>query len=284
MVDVLPLVARGLSREFKGSPGQGKVRALDGFSLEVTEGSVVGLVGPNGSGKTTALRLILGLLRQTAGESRLFGKDPSDRSVKQRLGFAPETLTLSPHRTGRETLTLLGHLSGLKGGVVEERVGRELDRFELTAASGARVSTYSKGMIRRLTVASAFLMDPDLLVLDEPFDGLDPIGSDIVRDEVRRRAQDGAAVLLSSHALSELEEVATHLSVLSGGRTLIQGTSEDVLCSSGQTELLVDDIDEETLRKMKDVAGEAGAKVISVRKSRERLADLFRRRVGRKDP
>ncbi|MFG0317754.1 MAG: ABC transporter ATP-binding protein, partial [Planctomycetota bacterium JB042] len=202
-----PIEAEGLGKVWSGPLGSRRVEALADFSLRVAPGSVHGLVGPNGSGKTTAIRCMLGLLRPTRGTARLFGRPPA---AARAVGYAPERFDLAEKRTGRETLRLLGRLSGLEGRALDDAIARELDRLALAASADRPVGGYSKGMIRRLSIAAALLADPRLLVLDEPFDGLDPIGNQAVRDEVEARAAYGVAVLLSTHALADLEAVATH--------------------------------------------------------------------------
>lgn len=275
-----PLLARHLTRSYRVSPFRGKMLALERFSVELRPGTVCGLVGPNGSGKTTAIRCCLGLLAPTAGQVELFGLPPGSREVRGLLGYAPELFGLCLRRTGRETLELLGALSGLSGKDLTKRIDRLLERFDLSAAADRRLSRFSKGMTRRLSIVGSLLDDPRLLVLDEPFDGLDPLGGQIVREEIRTRAQDGAAILVSSHDLPDLEAVATHLTILAAGNTLEQGTLEGVLAQRDRVEMVVQGLPENDLARIRALVRELGGDLVSAGPARESLEDLFRRRIG----
>ncbi|MFH0946693.1 MAG: ABC transporter ATP-binding protein [Planctomycetota bacterium] len=275
-----PLLARHLTRSYRVAPFRGKMVALERFSADLLPGMVCGLVGPNGSGKTTAVRCCLGLLAPTAGRVELFGLPPGSRAVRASLGYAPETYGLCSRRTGRETLELLGALSGLGGKKLANRIDGLLERFELSAAADRRLSGFSKGMVRRLSIAGSLLGDPRLLVLDEPFDGLDPLGGQIVREEIRARANRGAAILVSSHALPDLEAVATHLTILAAGATLEQGTLDGVLARRDRIEMVLQGVSENDLQRIREVVRELGGDLVSAGPARESLEDLFRRRVG----
>lgn len=280
MDDEHPLEARGLAKEYGGPLARRRVVALSGFDLRVSAGSIHGLVGPNGSGKTTAIRCLLGLLRPTRGEASLFGRPPS--TVRSRaVGYAPERFDLAGKRTGRETLLLLGRLAGLRGRALRDAVDRELERLALDRAADRALAGYSKGMVRRLSIAGSLLADPKLLVLDEPFDGLDPIGNQAVRDEVEARAAAGVAVLLSTHALADLEAVATHLTIVHAGVTLAQGTADEVLGIRGRVEVVCQGLPPEGLDRLRAAVEDCGGRVLETRAARESLVDLFRRRIGR---
>lgn len=281
MGERVALAAAGLSKVFARPPFGRRVLALDGFSVEVRPGEILGLAGPNGAGKTTALCCCLGLLAPTRGRALLFGAPAGARAARGQVGFSPERFDLAGKRSGRETLELLGALSGLRGRDLEARSGDLLARLDLLAAADRPLRSYSKGMARRLSIAAALLPDPPLLVLDEPFDGLDPLGAQAVREEVKRRAADGAAVVLSSHALAEVEAVATHLMVLCAGRTLIAGPADAVLALGGRCELLLDGLDAAGLEALRRLAEESGARLERVRPGRLTLEELFRRSVGR---
>ncbi len=281
MSENVALAAAGLSRVFARPPFGRCVPALDGFSVEVRPGEILGLAGPNGAGKTTALRCCLGLLAPTQGRVLLFGALAGTRAARGLAGFSPERFDLSGGRSGRETLELLGALSGLRGRDLEARAGDLLARFDLLAAAERPLCSYSKGMVRRLSIAAALLSDPPLLVLDEPFDGLDPLGAQAVREEIQRRARAGAAVVLSSHALAEVEAVATHLLLLGAGRTLVAGPADAVLAQDGRCELQLDGLDAAGLEALRRLVEERGARLERVRPGRGTLEELFRRSLGR---
>jgi len=274
-----PLLARNLTRVYRGSFFRGKAPALDRFELSLSPGMIAGLVGPNGSGKTTAIRCCLGLLQPTAGQALLFGVAAGGRAPRRPLGYAPEFCNLSRRRTGRETLRLLCALARLDRREAARRIEALLSRFELAGAADRRLAGYSKGMLRRLSIVGSLLSDPELLVLDEPFDGLDPLGSGIVRDELLRRAASGAAVLLSSHALADLEAVATHLTVLASGRILEQGAIDEVLARRDQMQLVVKGLAKEAIPRLRRELSQQGAELLSSSPDRESLEDLFRRKM-----
>ncbi len=202
-----------LSREF------GAVRAVEGLELQVEAGSVYGFLGPNGAGKTTTIRMLLGLIRPDAGRVRLFG-EPFHRRLLARVGSLVETPSLYPHLTGRENLEVMRRLNGLKKAGVE----RALAIVRLNGAAGRLVSGYSLGMRHRLGLALALIGEPELLVLDEPANGLDPAGIREIRELVSRLpSESGTTVFLSSHLLAEVEQVATHVGIIDSGSLLFQG-------------------------------------------------------------
>lgn len=241
---------------------------------------VLGLVGPNGSGKTTAIRCALGLLTPSGGESHIFGTPAGQLSARRDVGFAPERFALSGKRSGLETLTLLGRLSGLSPRVAIEQGRSALQRMGIADAGSRSIGGYSKGMNRRLSIASAIQHRPRLLLLDEPFDGLDPLGCALVRDEITRAAADGVAVLVSSHALAELELVSSHLLVLNRGEVLQQGPRDQVLQKEGVTMFEVDGVDANQHARIVAEIERAGGVVRRAGPARESLEELFRRQIG----
>ncbi len=279
MNDPLPLTANGVTKVYRGPLGRGNVTALAGFDVQIEPGHVVGLVGPNGSGKTTAIRCCLGLLATTRGEVRIHGAPVGRPAARRGVGYAPEHFDLAAARTGRETLLLLGRLAGIPAVGVGPRVDRVLEELDLSRAARQAIGGYSKGMVRRLSIAAALLADPTLLVLDEPFDGLDPFGNQIVREEILRRAANGSAVLLSSHALADLEAVATHLIILSRGKTLLSGAEGDVLTRRDRFEVVVDDLTTAARDELERWIASQGGTIVRARPGRESLEELFRRHV-----
>ena len=203
--------------------------ALDGLDLEVSEGGVFGFLGPNGAGKTTTIRCLLGLVAASAGRARLLDNDvPHGLSrVIQRVGSIVEAPMLFPRFTGRRNLEILGRIDG----IARDAVDRALDRVGLTARANDMVRTYSLGMKQRLGIAAALLKDPSLLILDEPANGLDPAGIVEVRDLLRSLGAEGRTVFVSSHILSEVQQVADRVAILARGRLVAAGSVHDVLAS-----------------------------------------------------
>lgn len=208
---------RGLTRRF------GAQLAVEDVNLLVPTAGVYGFLGPNGAGKTTTIRMLLGLIRPNAGEVRLFDKPlaANRRSLMQRVGALVEMPSLYPHLTGRENLEVTRRLLGAPRDLID----RALDIVRLTEDSHRRVREYSLGMRQRLGLALALLNKPELLILDEPTNGLDPAGIHEMRDLIRRLpAEFGITVFLSSHLLSEVEQIASHIGIIHQGRLLFQGT------------------------------------------------------------
>lgn len=276
--DAIPLEVRGLKKSYRTWFGR-RVEALRGIDWTIRSSQVLGLVGPNGSGKTTAIRCALGLMMPSGGTSRIFGQESGQMDARREVGFAPERFVLSGKRSGIETLSLLGRLSGLPPRDAHEMAGVALDRMGIVDAGARPIAGYSKGMNRRLSIAAAIQHDPKLLVLDEPFDGLDPLGCALVRDEIDRAASRGVAVLVSSHALSELESVSTDLLVLNRGQVLEQGVRDEVLRKDGVTAFEVDGIDADSQARIVREIEKAGGVVRRSGPARESLEELFRRQI-----
>jgi ABC-type multidrug transport system ATPase subunit len=205
--------------------------ALDGLNLTVASGQVFGLLGPNGAGKTTTMRLILGLMRPTEGKLQVLGRPPGDPVALRRIGAMGDA-GFYPFLSGRDNL----RVSARRGGVGDGRVDESLELAGLTARANDRFEGYSLGMKQRLGVALALLKDPELLVLDEPTNGLDPIGQLEMQSLIRRLGSDGRTVLLSSHDMHEVEELCGRVAVIGGGRLLFEGPSEQL---RGHAALLV---------------------------------------------
>jgi ABC-2 type transport system ATP-binding protein len=191
---------------------------LRGVDLEVGPGEVVGLIGPNGAGKTTLMSCLLGYLIPDAGTLTIDGQRTDDIAIRQRVGFVPERMNFDRRSTGRAFLRYMGRLAGLAAPQAAERAEMLLARLDLTAAGEKRLSQYSRGMLQRIGMCQALIGEPDFLFLDEPTSGLDPNGVMLVRDVIFEQRQRGAAVLLNSHQLTEMERVCDRVLFLSGGR------------------------------------------------------------------
>ena len=228
------LSARGLVKTYGGH------RALDGLDLELPRGAVFGLLGPNGAGKSTTLRVVLGLVRPTRGEVELFGRPlRSERlSLLRRVGSLVEGAAFYGQLSARENLRWLGSLAG---SAAPERIEACLEEVGLAGRAGDLVRTYSTGMKQRLGLAAAILHDPELIVLDEPLSGLDPPAVLLVRALIRRLAAAGKTLLISSHALGEVELVCDRVAIVRSGRVLAAGAVSELLASEVRLELRLDD-------------------------------------------
>ena len=235
------LEVEGLRKEYRRVRGAPTL-ALDGLDLSVPRGGVFGFLGPNGAGKTTTIRCLLGLIRPSGGRFRLFGQEgpQSLPGVIGRIGSIVETPTLFPKFSGRRNLELLGRIAG----VGRSRVREVLEQVGLADRGGDLVKTYSLGMKQRLGLAAALLKDPELLILDEPANGLDPAGIVEVRELLRRLGAEGRTVFVSSHILTEVQQTADRVAILARGRCVAIGPVAEVLSSGRAAGLLVglDDI------------------------------------------
>jgi ABC-2 type transport system ATP-binding protein len=242
----------GLHKEYRRVRG-GTTRALDGLDLEIPEGGVFGFLGPNGAGKTTTIRGLLGLVRPSAGRLRLLGVDVPRRlpEVIRRVGAIVEAPALFPRISGRRNLQILALLHGIGNATIDN----VLERVDLTERADDHVRTYSLGMKQRLGIAAALMKDPDVLVLDEPANGLDPAGIVEVRELLRRLGKEGRTVFVSSHILSEVQQTADRVAILARGRCVAAGPVAEVLATERAMGVLVKVADLEAGRAALVAAG-----------------------------
>jgi ABC-2 type transport system ATP-binding protein len=208
----------------------GEKVALDGLSLRAEPGEVLGFLGPNGSGKTTTIRLLMGLYRPSAGRATISGLDCHSDGValKRQVGYLPDEPFLYPYLTGQELLELVAGLHGFRGGEARRRAGAALERFGLQAESAAFTATYSLGMRKRLALAAALLHEPRVLILDEPQSGLDPRGARDMRDTVTALAREGRTIFLATHLLDVAERLCHRLAIIGAGRLRALGTPAEL--------------------------------------------------------
>ena len=223
------VAVRGLTKIFKDFWGRPKARAVDNVDFEVRRGEVFGLLGPNGSGKSTTVKLLLGLLHPTRGHIEVFGRSPRNVAAKSRIGYLPEESYLYRYLDSRETLDFFGKLFSLPPKERDNRIEQLLDMVGLAQTRTRAVGEFSKGMQRRIGLAQALINDPDLVILDEPTSGLDPIGCREVKDLIVALAGRGKTVILSSHLLSDVEDVCDRVVILYGGRVQAMGTLKELL-------------------------------------------------------
>jgi ABC-2 type transport system ATP-binding protein len=274
-----PVVAcQSLTKVFKDFWMRDRARAVDALSFEIYPREVFGLLGPNGSGKSTTIKILLGLLRPTSGRVAVFGKHPSDVSIKKRIGYLPEESYLYPFLNARETLDYYGKLFELEHRTRTRRIDELLDMVGLASAQFRTVREYSKGMQRRIGIAQALINDPDFLILDEPTAGLDPIGTRQMKDLIIELARRGKTVLLSSHLLADVEDCVDRMVILYGGRKRAEGTCDDLLETTSRTAIETDALDDQTIAEIDRVvrARSGGSKaVLRVSHPRQSLESLF---------
>src|SRR6476646_2147832 len=255
------IVVRGLTKVFKDFWGRPKARAVDNVSFEVKRGEVFGLLGPNGSGKSTTVKMLLGLLYPTKGHIEVFGHSPRHVPTKSRIGYLPEESYLYRYLDSNETLDFFGSLFDLPDNERRRRADQLLEMVGLSQVRRRMVGEFSKGMQRRIGLAQALINDPDLIILDEPTSGLDPIGCREVKDLILALARRGKTVILSSHLLSDVEDVCDRVVIYYGGRIQAMGTLNELLATPDTIRITTPALPRETMQRVleiirKDVAEE----------------------------
>ncbi len=284
-------------------------RALDHLSLQVEAGEVFGFLGPNGAGKTTTLKLLLQLVFPTSGQALVLGRPPGDPAAKQRLGYLPENPYFYDYLTAEELLTYFAGLLGLRSPERRRRVSMLLDEVGIGAERRLQLRKFSKGMLQRVGIAQALLNEPELVILDEPMSGLDPLGRRDVRQLILRLRDRGCTVFFSSHVLSDAESLCSRVAILAKGRLVAGGKLSEILALGMHGwELVVSDVRDEVIAKHKarvtrvhaigagrfalELPLEAqpeqllaeivadGGRLVSLNPIRETLEDFFVERVG----
>jgi ABC-2 type transport system ATP-binding protein len=264
----------GLTKVFSDWWGRAKVYAVDDLNLQIRHNEVFGLLGPNGSGKTTTLKMLLGLLHPTKGHALMLGGDATNPKINAHIGFLPEESYLYRFLNARETLDFYGRLFGLSREVRQMRIEALLEMVGLKAVASRPVGTYSKGMARRIGLAQALINDPDLLVLDEPTTGLDPIGTRQIKDLIVRLAERGKTILLCSHLLADVEDVCHRIAILYGGRVQAQGRVKDLLQQTDKRQIVMDAVSDAAVERIKHVLHGEGVK-FEVSSPMEKLETFF---------
>ncbi|MBE7491041.1 MAG: ABC transporter ATP-binding protein [Planctomycetes bacterium] len=253
---------RDIRKTFRDFLGRRRVHALDGLSFSVAAGEVYGLLGPNGSGKTTTFKIALGLLRPDAGSVSVLGHAPGTLAARRATGYLPEDSALLPFLTARESLRLHGALAGLSRAESRRKTDELLEKVGLKQAADRRVLGFSKGMQRRLGIAGVLIGDPQVFILDEPTSGLDPLGAVEMKHLIADLRKQGKAVLISSHLLGELENVCDRVAFLNQGRLISAGTLEELLREKETHELRVSPADPDAIMALEALAKERGLKVV----------------------
>lgn len=252
LVTELVVETQALAKTFRDFWGRPRAQAVKNLDLAVTRGELFGLLGPNGSGKSTTIKLLLGLLHPTSGEARVLGGSPRDTRLKARVGFLPEESYFYPYLSAEETLAFYGRIFSLPRPEIRQRTDRLLHLVGLEDARKRRLGEYSKGMLRRIGLAQALINDPDLLILDEPTAGLDPLGTRQVKDLLLDLKKRGKTVLLSSHLLSDVEDVCDRIAILHEGRLEAIGEVSTLLADDQRTQITTDRLSPGTLEALLD--------------------------------
>jgi ABC-2 type transport system ATP-binding protein len=251
-MEASPIQVIGLRKVYRSRFGSKRIEALAGIDLDVRPGEVFGLLGPNGAGKTTTVKILLGLTRPTAGQARLDGIPCALPESRRHVGYLPEGHRFPGYLTAAQTLSIFGRMSGVDARTVKDRIPKLLERVGLADWAHVRVRKFSKGMTQRLGLAAALVHEPKVLLLDEPTDGVDPVGRREIRDLLREEARRGATILLNSHLLSEIERTCDRVAVLRQGRVAAQGTIEDLTAQTSRYKMVVSAADDALIASLQE--------------------------------
>jgi ABC-2 type transport system ATP-binding protein len=266
---------RALSKVYRDFWGREKVRALKALDLEIKQGEVFGLLGPNGSGKTTTIKLLLGLLFPTEGQALIFGKDSTDVGKNERIGYLPEESYLYRFLNAEETLDFYGRLFDIAPDVRRQRIDDLIRMVGLDRARRRQLKEYSKGMTRRIGLAQALINEPDLILLDEPTSGLDPIGTREMKDLILRLKSEGKTVVMCSHLLADVQDVCDRIAILHQGELKELGRVDDLLTVEGVTQIRASGLSNECQEEIKQVIQRHNGELLEIAHPTTTLEELF---------
>ena len=270
---------RNLSKVYRDFWGRKKVQAVKSLSLDVKRGEVFGLLGPNGSGKTTTIKMLLGLLFPTSGEIRILGRNAADVEKNERIGYLPEESYLYRFLNADETLDFYGRLFRMSSAERAERADRLIKLVGLESARRRQLKEYSKGMTRRIGLAQALINNPELVLLDEPTSGLDPIGTREMKDLILRLRDEGKTVVFCSHQLADVQDVCDRIAVLFQGELKVLGDVDQLLELRNETEIRTGLLSDEAIAEVQAVLEKHSAGTTTFKRPRADLEQLFLRTV-----
>ena len=266
---------RNLTKVYRDFWGRQKVQALKALDLEIRRGEIFGLLGPNGSGKTTTMKLLLGLLFPTSGKALLFGRDASDVSKNERIGYLPEESYLYRFLNAEETLDFYGRLFNMSPKVRRQRVAQLINLVGLDMAKKRQLKEYSKGMTRRIGLAQALINDPELILLDEPTSGLDPIGTRNMKDLILDLREQGKTVVMCSHLLADVQDVCDRIGILYQGELQELGRVDSLLELQDVTEIRASGLNKEAEAEIQQIIEKHQGKVLGMGHPTSTLEELF---------
>ncbi len=275
MSEEIVIQTRSLSKVYRDFWGRQKVRALKALDLEVRRGEVFGLLGPNGSGKTTTIKLLLGLLFPTSGEALIFGKSASDVSKNERLGYLPEESYLYRFLNAEETLDFYARLFDMPADVRQERVDTLIKQVGLDKARKRQLQEYSKGMTRRIGLAQALINNPDLILLDEPTSGLDPLGTREMKDMILRLKAEGKTVIMCSHLLADVQDVCDRIAILHQGELKELGRVDELLTVADVTQIRAKGLTDDCQNEIREVITRHSGEMLEMNNPTTTLEELF---------
>ena len=270
---------QGLTKDFRVGLRGLKLRAVDNLSLEIPRGQVFGLLGPNGCGKSTTLKIVLGLVPATTGTINILGFPSATSAARQRTGFLPEAPYFHKFLTGRELVQYCARLSGVPADKVNEAVESSLELAAMTEAASRPIGTYSKGMLQRIGLAQAIVHDPELVILDEPTAGVDPVGSAAIGRMIHAMRAKGKTIVLCSHLLGQVEQVCDRVAIMDRGRLVLEGRVDEVLAQRDRHVITVEALTPAARAAAEAALAAHGATVTSITHPRRSLEELFRELV-----
>ncbi len=245
------ITTKNLTKEYPAkSFSKEKILALSNFTFEVQSGEIFGLLGPNGAGKTTLIKILLGITFPTSGEIKIFEKDTANHSYKTKIGYLPESHKFPNYLTGEQVLHFFGKLSGLSNAEVKKKSDEYLKLVDMEKWKKTKIKKYSKGMLQRLGLAQSMLNNPELVFLDEPTDGVDPIGRKEIRDVLNNLKHQGKTIFLNSHLLSEVELVCDRVAILNKGVLVKSGRVDEITSITGSYIFSTTELDETIINKL----------------------------------
>ena len=275
MSEEIVVQTRALSKVYRDFWGRQKVRALKALDLEVHRGEVFGLLGPNGSGKTTTIKLILGLLFPTSGEAVVLGKSATDVQKNERIGYLPEESYLYRFLNAEETLDFYARLFDMSAETRQERVDGLIKQVGLDTARKRQLQEYSKGMTRRIGLAQALINNPDLILLDEPTSGLDPIGTREMKDMILRLRDEGKTVVMCSHLLADVQDVCDRIAILHQGELKELGRVDSLLKVADVTQIRARGLSGDCQNELRDVIARHHGELLQMDNPTTTLEELF---------
>lgn len=266
---------RALSKVYRDFWGRQKVRALKALDLEVYKGEIFGLLGPNGSGKSTTIKLLLGLLFPSDGQALVFGKEATDVSKNEKIGYLPEESYLYKFLNAEETLDFYGRLFDIPAEVRKERIEKLLKLVGIDRARKRQLREYSKGMTRRIGLAQALINDPELILLDEPTSGLDPIGTREMKDMILQLRDEGKTIVMCSHLLADVQDVCDRIAILHQGELKELGRVDSLLTVADVTQVRARNLSDDCKNELRSVIERHGGELMELDNPTTTLEDLF---------
>ncbi|MDR3622034.1 MAG: ABC transporter ATP-binding protein [Paludisphaera borealis] len=270
---------RNLTKVYRDFWGRPKVQALKALDLQVHRGEIFGLLGPNGSGKTTTIKLLLGLVFPTQGDALIFNEPTSNVAKNERIGYLPEESYLYKFLNAEETLHFYGRLFKMSSAERRKRVDHLIDMVGLTSAKHRQLREYSKGMQRRIGLAQALINNPELILLDEPTSGLDPIGTAEIKELIRDLREQGKTIVLSGHLLADMQDICDRIAILHRGELKELGKVSDLLTVQDVTQIKAKNLSPSALEEIREVIARHGVENVTIDHPTTTLEELFLRIV-----